>query len=330
MFVATVVVAQGLRHQLTPQLTYDIATSPKTLINCSLAGPSPTTFIYRSLSLVRLGYLIFGCMSMSAKIFKEIKDAIKTRSPDFLTFHNVDQVDFDHVVQGLRHRTNYLEQYAFRIHWFAREKYLKVVMPSTLHECAGQWVYDEISDALAKGIIPQVWVRKIGISASPEYKNFIGQYQGCTKEADLTFVPLLGPNWTEKAKYPSVVLESGWSEAAEQLNQDASLWQAGSGGQVRVVIQVKFYKRQDRIGAHVRVNRAKAAKDSSIKTSIETYEVLPVPAVLVENPSITFEEFFAGGCPPGMDPKGCVVLDLENLRVIARREILDRGGVPDE
>ncbi|PWW75675.1 hypothetical protein C7212DRAFT_344358 [Tuber magnatum] len=263
---------------------------------------------------------------MSAKIFKQIIDAIKTRGPDLLTFHGVEQADFDHIIQGLRHPGNYLEH----IHWFARAKFLKVVIPTALHECAAEWIIDEISDALAKGIIPQVWVRKIGISPSPEYKNFIGQYQGCTKEADLTFVPRLGPNWTKQAQYPSVVLESGWSESAEQLRQDVCLWQAGSGGQVRVVIQVKFYKRQDRIGARVWINRAKAANNSSIETSIETYEVLPMLAVPVENPSITFEEFFSGGCPPGMDPNGCVVLDLENLRVIAREKILARGSVPDE
>ncbi|KAG0129480.1 hypothetical protein HOY82DRAFT_610568 [Tuber indicum] len=223
---------------------------------------------------------------MSAKIFKEIKDAIKTRSPDSLIFHDVGQEEFDDVLQGLRDPTNYLERHAFRIHWFAWRNYLKVVMPSALHECAGQWIYGEILGASVKAMIPADWVQKVGISASPEYKNFIGKYQQSTMEADLTIVPLLGPDWTKEAKYPSVVLESGWSEPADQLHRDATLWQAGKS--------------------------------------------FPPPADPVENPSITFEEFFAGSCPPGMDPQGCVVLDLENLRILARRKIIARNSVPDE
>jgi len=155
-----------------------------------------------------------------------------------------------------------------------------------------------------------------------EYKFFTGEYNGCTKEADLTIIPRLGPDWTKEAQYPSVVLESGLSEPAQQLDRDASLWLAGSGGQVRVVVQVKFYRRQDRIGARVWIKRARPTYNSSFKISIETYEILPPAVDPVENPSITFEEFFAGGGPPGLDPKGYVILNLENLRILARMRII--------
>jgi len=49
---------------------------------------------------------------MVNEIFKAIKDAIKTRGDELLVFHDVDPSDFDDVHKGLRHRTNYLEQYA--------------------------------------------------------------------------------------------------------------------------------------------------------------------------------------------------------------------------
>ncbi|KAG0123173.1 hypothetical protein HOY82DRAFT_251356 [Tuber indicum] len=203
-------------------------------------------------------------------------------------------------------------------------------MPSALHECPGQWIIDEIADALVRRIIPPVWIRKIGICASPEYKSFTGEYKQCTKEADLTIIPRLSPDWYKEAQYPSVVLESGWTEPAQQLDHDASLWLAGSGGQVRVVVQVKFYRQQDRIGARMWIKRARPTYNNSFKTSTETYEIL-LPAVdPVENPSITFEEFFAGGCPLRLDPKGSVILNLENLRILARMRIINRGNVPDE
>jgi len=50
----------------------------------------------------------------SDAIFKEITEAIKTRSHEMVVFHDVDPRDFEHVLQGLQHRTNYLEQYSFR------------------------------------------------------------------------------------------------------------------------------------------------------------------------------------------------------------------------
>ena len=91
------------------------------------------------------------------------------------------------------------------------------------------------------------------------------------KEADLTFVPLLGPDWTQKRKFPSIVLESGWTELADRLALDTRLWQQGTEGAVRVVIQVKYYKRSaGRIGSRVRISRATPTRHS-FKITNEKY-----------------------------------------------------------
>ncbi|PWW73563.1 hypothetical protein C7212DRAFT_347061 [Tuber magnatum] len=252
---------------------------------------------------------------MSAKIFKEIKDTIKTRNPDFLTFHDVEQVDYDHAIQGLQHPTNCLEH----LHWFSGDKYLKVIMPSALHECPGQWIIDEITDAMVRGIIPPVWVRKIGICASLEYKIFTGEYKRYTKEADLTIIPCLSPDWTKEASGPL------WYLRVDGPNRyNNSIVMLLSGWQDPAV------RRQNRIGTRMWIKRARPTHPNSFKTSTETYEILPPAVDPVENPSLTFEEFFAGGCPPGLDPKGYVILNLENLRILARRKIINRGNVPDE
>ena len=76
-------------------------------------------------------------------------------------------------------------------------------------------------------------------------------------KADLTFVPLLGPDWTREREFPSVVLESGWTEPADKLALDTTLWQQGSEGAVCVVIQVKYNKSSaGRIGSRLRISRA--------------------------------------------------------------------------
>ena len=68
------------------------------------------------------------------------------------------------------------------------------------------------------------------------------------KEPDLAFVPLIGPDWIESAAFPSVVLETAYSESSLGLSKDGELWCQGSSLLVKVVILVKFGvpKRQNR------------------------------------------------------------------------------------
>ncbi|KAG0129266.1 hypothetical protein HOY82DRAFT_652401 [Tuber indicum] len=120
-------------------------------------------------------------------------------------------------------------------------------MPSALHESASAWLYDEISDGLATGVIPRAWVRKIMINALPVYKNFKGEYAGYIKEADMTFIPLLGPDWTKKREFPSAVLESGWSEPADRLKLDARLWLVFAGGQAGPQIAGRYTVRPGQV-----------------------------------------------------------------------------------
>ncbi|RPA99926.1 hypothetical protein L873DRAFT_869219 [Choiromyces venosus 120613-1] len=151
-----------------------------------------------------------------------------------------------------------------RIHSFASDKILQVVMPSQLHECAAEWVHDMIVQARMEGIIPQGWRGTMRIRHSPTYKNFVGEYRGRWKEADLTIIPLVGPDRVKKAKFPSVILESGWTETLAKLKDDARHWQVGSGQEVRVVLLVKFYQpnRQKRIRLDLFINRTRPGGQS--------------------------------------------------------------------
>lgn len=91
------------------------------------------------------------------------------------------------------------------------------------------------------------------------------------KQGDLTIVPLLGPDWTQKHKFPSVILESGWTEPDNRLALDARLWQQGSEGGVRVVLQVKYFKRSGgRIGSKMWISRATPTR-RSFKITNESY-----------------------------------------------------------
>lgn len=59
----------------------------------------------------------------------------------------------------------------------------------------------------------------------------------------MAFVPFTGLDRMQRSTAcPSVVLESGWHESSARREEDATLWQEGSGNAVRVVLQVKFHE----------------------------------------------------------------------------------------
>jgi len=55
----------------------------------------------------------------------------------------------------------------YRISWFSCDKFLKVVMPSKMHECPGVWLHEMISIAAIRGILPDIFHRTMHISSSP-------------------------------------------------------------------------------------------------------------------------------------------------------------------
>jgi len=100
----------------------------------------------------------------------------------------------------------------------------------------------------------------------------------------MTFVPLVGPDWDRIAKYPSVVLESGWSESAAALARDAHLWQMGSDRAARIVLLVKFFQpdRHNKIALRLTIHRSFPDADTTPTkeyvrlTYIQTSTIIPI------------------------------------------------------
>lgn len=64
------------------------------------------------------------------------------------------------------------------------------------------------------------------------FKGFTGLYQGSEKEPDLFLRP-------DSSTFPTVVIESGWSESFPYLRRDKDLWMQGCPT-VNVVILLKW------------------------------------------------------------------------------------------
>ena len=166
------------------------------------------------------------------------------------------------------------------------------------------------------------------------------------KEADFTVIPLIGPKRQRLAAFPSVVMESGRYKPGARLEEDAKLWQKGSAGAVRVVLQVIYYAaKNDNVGVDLFISRTApgggptsqehyasvfiySMLSSSLLTSqLCVQHIIPAPPQQ-QYPSISLDEFYAGDCPPTMDPKTQIPLDLEMLRQAVAVYARKRGAPP--
>jgi hypothetical protein len=80
-------------------------------------------------------------------------------------------------------------------------------------------------------------------------KCFLGAYVDSSKECDMAFWPKGSSSPSSSAVFPTIVLESGWSESWENLCDDRELWAEGTGYAVNLVILVKLFLPSDDAGA---------------------------------------------------------------------------------
>ncbi|PUU77722.1 hypothetical protein B9Z19DRAFT_1193820 [Tuber borchii] len=180
---------------------------------------------------------------MSAEdILPQVELAIKTGYPELFVRDVLDQEQFEYILKSLRRRTNYLNRDSIRIHWLSSEKRLKVVMPSRMHVCVAAWLLKNIFRAIRLKLLSKDWDHTMDIMTGTEHQNFVGRHVGSFKEPDMAFLPFAGPGRKKYAAFPSVVLESGWNESIARHEEDARVWQEGSGNAVRVMLQAKFHE----------------------------------------------------------------------------------------
>jgi hypothetical protein len=176
------------------------------------------------------------------------------------------------------------------------------------------------------------------------HNNFVGAFAGSGKTPDLAYTPIINGI---RREFPTVVLESGWSESRVQLVRDARVWLEGSAGAVKVVFLFKLFPADihNEIKAELYVCRLSAGElditryaCSSLPCYYLSYILLTDPLTLqkifpgstspVTDPHITAEELFDGRPPEDMEGRTELPLSLEELRLAAREEILQQGYIP--
>ncbi|KAG0634123.1 hypothetical protein HOY80DRAFT_1140931 [Tuber brumale] len=262
---------------------------------------------------------------MAEKIFYTILPAIKSGKPELLEFDNLDPEVSTRVLDSLFDYSNrHLEERSFRVHFSAPDRYLRVVIPSYLHEAAHSWLVRQFSLWTGGGLINDDAADMITMPGSPRVNNFIGAYATSVKEPDFAFIPL-DVNRLRR-DFPSVVMESGWASSAAELFRIRRVWHEGSGGRVMVVILVKLYKPTS--GNQVRATLEISHTSPGAAVIILKRDVFPVPDPVQPDPTLTIEELFGGQAPPNHEPQTILPLDIGRLRRVVEANLISDGYVP--
>ncbi|KAG0138225.1 hypothetical protein HOY82DRAFT_596306 [Tuber indicum] len=285
---------------------------------------------------------------MASEILRAIDQAFASGRYEPLVFKQLDPTVSSQVLETLKDREeNNSNTPRLRFHFIAPDGYLRVVMPSGLHESAVFWMRNEMSLWIYQGLLTPTATRAI-LDGPLTHENFLGIFNGSCKIPDIAYIPCIN---RIRAQFPAIVLESGWSESEAQLLRDCQLWQQGSAGSVKVVLLFKLFgpNLQNQIKASLHLCRYSTNQTPVISSyaclsymsnpfEYFTYHVLmknvifqavfPRPIVSVADPWITINELFGGRTPNDLNPLSQLRFSLDQLRIIVDEEIHNLGYVP--
>ncbi|PWW74331.1 hypothetical protein C7212DRAFT_346363 [Tuber magnatum] len=148
---------------------------------------------------------------MAAEIINQIYQELGTRNREFIVFPKLDPAVSSGVLKKL-HPPD-ADTLGFRVHFIAPDGYLRVVMAGPLHETSVTWMRRECLSWAYDGLLTPRGYRQMTDSLIL-HNNFVGAFAGSRKTPDLTYTPIINGI---RREFPTVVLESGWSESRAQL-----------------------------------------------------------------------------------------------------------------
>ena len=131
---------------------------------------------------------------------------------------------------------------------------------------------------------------------------------------------------TDKHQYPTLVIEAGWTQTLEKLQQKAEWWFAKSRGDVKIVLLVKSSPRSN----HIQIEKWKLAPAASRRGATTTRAAAAMTPQCIHVVEIARANGVDDAHPNRFDPASYVVasgpLQLEFIDIFLRQPILPREG----
>ncbi|RHZ70304.1 hypothetical protein CDV55_105377 [Aspergillus turcosus] len=199
-----------------------------------------------------------------------------------------------------------------------------VAMPSLLHNADQVWYNRCQTQWLVSGnLTPNEYDMLYATANSEDYTFPDGPMVGVLKSPN---VAVDVPN----AIMPRIVVESGWSESLDYLQNDAREWLVGGNGRVQAAIIIKWTPSRTTQRVHGLVEVYTLDRNGMPRLQ-QRVQIFPIPqgtAPGTQAIRLTRRMFFGRSVRPGARPGDVLPLDIDKLRAIAQMEMGRMGYIP--
>ncbi|KAF3912346.1 hypothetical protein AA313_de0206501 [Arthrobotrys entomopaga] len=191
---------------------------------------------------------------------------------------------------------------------------IRITKPDALINTPARWLQVQEAYWRTRGMLPDSYDNDVTSLCGIEFKGFTPPHTATTKTPSFSLMP-----WS--SLFPSIVVETGYTQPLTDLERDKEIWKTCTNGQTKVVIITKFTKTaRETVSCFVDIHRVNGVGGT----------IFPhLPEKPEQNYRISLGELYGGGCPEGMDPDTELPLNISELRNICRKTMMDLGLVPD-
>ncbi|KAL5359507.1 hypothetical protein BJX96DRAFT_174410 [Aspergillus floccosus] len=252
--------------------------------------------------------LILYDSPVARDIFENILKELATASQfKELIYENIGDHDWLLLSESLASHSE-VERRHPRINYNSHTHVLRIkIMLTELHDVHQRWVVNAIGRWALTGLTNLQENELIGFGVGTTFKGFTGLYQSSEKEPDLFLRP-------DTTAFPTVVIESGWSESFPYLRRDKDLWMQGCST-VNVVILLKWSKLS---GNRVKGTAEIWTRDTAGNLQSREMQIFPSPNTPGnENIELTKGQLFGQLILPFQNAADILPLDVGILRNFA-------------
>ncbi|VUC20947.1 unnamed protein product [Clonostachys rosea] len=206
----------------------DLATSPRGSIASQVASVSTDPTTLASTDTDGLPRIRFQTTKLLAE---QIGQQTYQALDDILYVEDVSPEDFT-LIQEFRESSG--RKYRFK-RYYPEHQLLIITIPTKYHESLHSFIYDEIRGQIRDMGLRFHWATT---SAATFYREHGRTGSG---EGDSSGHPIQ-PGRDSSRRWPTIVIEAGYSQSLPQLREDMLWWFRESNHQVKVVLLVKMYR----------------------------------------------------------------------------------------
>ncbi|KAK2795256.1 hypothetical protein FQN52_006186 [Onygenales sp. PD_12] len=242
------------------------------------------------------------------QLFGTIKhDILAAHQEAHFTYEDVDLATGPSLLASLEQAPT-IEAVCPRLSFNSYTKTLDIdVMHTFTRDCHQAWLNEEVARMGDSLFITPAERSLLDRSTGTTFRGFQDPYAASENQPDMSIVH-------HGHYFPSVVIESGWSESFDRLHRDMRLWLVGGAGQVCLVLLFKWTKMP---GNYVKgVVESWDSDPTGNERLLQTEIIYPIPNSGSGNQviRITRGQLFGAMLPTGRKRDDIYGLSVSNLR----------------